>query len=31
LDDSDFESIDEVSKNANNLYEIIGDCGEEYR
>ncbi len=31
LDDSDRESIDEVSKNANNLYEIIGDCGEEYR
>jgi aryl-alcohol dehydrogenase-like predicted oxidoreductase len=31
LDDSDRESIDEVSKNANNLYDIIGDCGEEYR
>jgi aryl-alcohol dehydrogenase-like predicted oxidoreductase len=31
LDDSDLESIDEISKNANNLYEIIGDCGEEYR
>jgi aryl-alcohol dehydrogenase-like predicted oxidoreductase len=31
LDDSDRDSIDEVGKNANNLYEIIGDCGEEYR
>jgi aryl-alcohol dehydrogenase-like predicted oxidoreductase len=31
LDESDRESIDEVGKNANNLYEIIGDCGEEYR
>jgi aryl-alcohol dehydrogenase-like predicted oxidoreductase len=31
LDDSDRQSIDEVSKNANNLYDIIGDCGEEYR
>ncbi len=31
LDESDCESIDEVGKNANNLYEIIGDCGEEYR
>jgi len=31
LDDADLESIEEVSKNANNLYEIIGDCGEEYR
>lgn len=31
LDDSDRESIDKVGENANNLYEIIGDCGEEYR
>lgn len=31
LDNSDRESIDEVCENANNLYEIIGDCGEEYR
>jgi aryl-alcohol dehydrogenase-like predicted oxidoreductase len=31
LDDSDRDSIDEVGKKANNLYEIIGDCGEEYR
>lgn len=31
LDDSDLESIDQVCENANNLYEIIGDCGEEYR
>ena len=31
IDESDRESIDEISKNANNLYEIIGDCGEEYR
>lgn len=31
LDDLDLESIDQVCENANNLYEIIGDCGEEYR
>ena len=31
LDDSDLESINQVCENANNLYEIIGDCGEEYR
>jgi aryl-alcohol dehydrogenase-like predicted oxidoreductase len=31
LDNTDRASIDEVSKNANNLYEIIGDCGDEYR
>jgi aryl-alcohol dehydrogenase-like predicted oxidoreductase len=31
LDDSDLESIDKVCENANNLYDIIGDCGEEYR
>ena len=31
LDDSDLESIDAISKNANDLHEIIGDCGDEYR
>lgn len=31
LDDADLESINQVCENANNLYEIIGDCGEEYR
>ena len=31
LDESDLESINKVCENANNLYEIIGDCGEEYR
>ena len=31
LDDSDLELIDQVCENSNNLYEIIGDCGEEYR
>lgn len=31
LDDSDLESINKVCENSNNLYEIIGDCGEEYR
>jgi aryl-alcohol dehydrogenase-like predicted oxidoreductase len=31
LDDSDLESINQVCENANNLYESIGDCGEEYR
>lgn len=31
LDASDRASIDEISTNSNNLYEIIGDCGQEYR
>ena len=31
LDDSDLESINQVCEKSNNLYEIIGDCGEEYR
>ena len=31
LDDSDLESINKVCENSSNLYEIIGDCGEEYR
>ena len=31
LDDSDRNLIDEVCQNSNNLFEIIGDCGEEYR
>lgn len=31
LDESDRASIDEIGNNANNLYEIIGDCGDEYR
>jgi aryl-alcohol dehydrogenase-like predicted oxidoreductase len=31
LDNSDHESIDAICKNANNLFEVIGDCGEEYR
>jgi aryl-alcohol dehydrogenase-like predicted oxidoreductase len=31
LDNSDRDSIDAVCENANNLFEIIGDCGQEYR
>ena len=31
LDNSDHDSIEAVCKNANNLFEVIGDCGEEYR
>jgi len=31
LDKSDFEVIDNVCKRSNNLFEIIGDCGDEYR
>jgi aryl-alcohol dehydrogenase-like predicted oxidoreductase len=31
LDNSDYDSIDDICKNANNLFDIIGDCGEEYR
>lgn len=31
LDRSDLDAIDAVCKKSNNLYEIIGDCGDEYR
>jgi len=31
LDKSDCDSIDAICTKANNLFEIIGDCGEEYR
>ena len=31
LDDDDRRAIDDVSANARNLYQIIGDCGDEYR
>jgi aryl-alcohol dehydrogenase-like predicted oxidoreductase len=31
LDQADRDSIDDISKKSNNLYENIGDCGEEYR
>jgi aryl-alcohol dehydrogenase-like predicted oxidoreductase len=31
LDRSDLDSIDTVCQKSNNLYEIIGDCGDEYR
>jgi aryl-alcohol dehydrogenase-like predicted oxidoreductase len=31
LDKSDCEAIDAVCAKSNNLFEIIGDCGEEYR
>ncbi len=31
LDKSDYEVIDSVCTRSNNLYEIIGDCGDEYR
>ena len=31
LDKSDCYAIDSVCTNANNLFEIIGDCGDEYR
>ena len=31
LDDTDRESIDEICKKSNNLFEKIGDCGDEYR
>ena len=31
LDDSDYESIQSVTLQANNLYDTIGDCGAEYR
>ena len=31
LDKSDFDDIDAVCKKSNNLFEVIGDCGDEYR
>ena len=31
LDKSDCDAIDAVCIKANNLFEIIGDCGDEYR
>ncbi|KAJ4776224.1 Voltage-gated potassium channel subunit beta-2 [Rhynchospora pubera] len=31
LDEEDFNSINEVSKNGRDLINIIGDCGDEYR
>lgn len=31
LDQSDQDEIDSVCENANDLFEIIGDCGDEYR
>ena len=31
LDASDRESIESVLEQSRNLYELIGDCGDEYR
>lgn len=31
LDKQDYDDIDEVCKKSNDLFEIIGDCGDEYR
>jgi hypothetical protein len=31
LDKSDWDAIDAVCTKSNNLFEIIGDCGDEYR
>jgi aryl-alcohol dehydrogenase-like predicted oxidoreductase len=31
MDKSDYSIIDHVCKRSNNLFEIIGDCGDEYR
>jgi aryl-alcohol dehydrogenase-like predicted oxidoreductase len=31
LDKSDYDAIDAVCRKSNNLFEIIGDCGDEYR
>jgi diketogulonate reductase-like aldo/keto reductase len=31
LDDTDRDSIDDICNNSNNLFENIGDCGDEYR
>ena len=31
LDESDYDDIELVCKKSNDLFEIIGDCGDEYR
>jgi hypothetical protein len=31
LDKLDYDDINEVCKNSNDLFDIIGDCGDEYR
>jgi aryl-alcohol dehydrogenase-like predicted oxidoreductase len=31
LDESDFDDIDAICKKSNSLFEVIGDCGDEYR
>jgi len=31
MDKDDTNSIEEVCKKSNDLFEIIGDCGDEYR
>jgi len=31
LDKSDYNDIDAVCTKSNNLFDIIGDCGDEYR
>ena len=31
LDDYDFAKIDSINKRSNDLFEVIGDCGDEYR
>ena len=31
LEKSDYDNIDEICKKSNDLFEIIGDCGDEYR
>jgi diketogulonate reductase-like aldo/keto reductase len=31
LDRSDYDDIDAICTKSNNLFEIIGDCGDEYR
>jgi aryl-alcohol dehydrogenase-like predicted oxidoreductase len=31
LNKSNYDAIDNVCKRSNNLFEIVGDCGDEYR
>jgi aryl-alcohol dehydrogenase-like predicted oxidoreductase len=31
LDSDDYHTINKVTDQSNNLYDIIGDCGDEYR
>ena len=31
LDKSDYDTIDAICTKSNNLFDMVGDCGDEYR